>query len=219
MGQNAGMTSPESLGGATPDRFARAARTKRERSGLAVLDAAERLFERDGYAATTVAAIAEEAGVGLATLYSHHPTKAALADELFRRCLEADAAQMTDPPEAARTPAQRLRSELVLLARTAARVPGVAEAVLQSVSGPPTRAERSKEAHGGRGRIPIEADIADTLRAGQATGGFRRDFEADELARIIVTALLDRVVARPDDDPERVAERILSLFTVGITGK
>jgi AcrR family transcriptional regulator len=35
----------------------------------AILDAAQRRFERDGYAQTTMAAIAAEAGVALKTVY------------------------------------------------------------------------------------------------------------------------------------------------------
>ena len=53
-------------------RREQAAATRRE-----ILEAAQRLFERDGYGATTMAAIAAEAGVALKTVYLAFETKAA----------------------------------------------------------------------------------------------------------------------------------------------
>ncbi len=51
---------------------------------LTILKAADRLFARDGYAATGVAALANEAGVTKRTLYKHYGSK----DELFLAWLE-----------------------------------------------------------------------------------------------------------------------------------
>src|SRR6185312_16353210 len=54
----------------SPRRRAQADATKRD-----ILAAAQRLFERQGYAATTMAAIAAEAGVALKTVYLVFDTK------------------------------------------------------------------------------------------------------------------------------------------------
>jgi AcrR family transcriptional regulator len=51
-------------------RREQAAATRRD-----ILGAAQRLFERQGYAATTMAAIAAEAGVALKTVYLAFETK------------------------------------------------------------------------------------------------------------------------------------------------
>ena len=60
---------------------------RRARKALAtrhrVLDAAESLFVRDGYAATTIAAIAEEADVAAATVYAVFGNKRAILSELL----------------------------------------------------------------------------------------------------------------------------------------
>src|SRR2546423_40275 len=48
----------------SPRRREQAAATRRQ-----ILDAAQRLFEQQGYAATPMSAIAAEAGVGLKTVY------------------------------------------------------------------------------------------------------------------------------------------------------
>lgn len=52
--------------------------TKRERTAARIFQAALALFERDGYEATTVAAIAAEAGVSEMTFFRHFATKDAL---------------------------------------------------------------------------------------------------------------------------------------------
>jgi AcrR family transcriptional regulator len=53
----------------------------------AILDAAERLFIRDGYVATSMAAIAKEAGVALKTVYIAFETKSGLLRALWNRNL------------------------------------------------------------------------------------------------------------------------------------
>jgi AcrR family transcriptional regulator len=55
-----------------------------------VLDAAQRLFERDGYVATTMEAIATEAGVALKTVYSAFTTKSGLLRALWDLLLKGD---------------------------------------------------------------------------------------------------------------------------------
>src|SRR5215208_8038227 len=54
-----------------------------------ILAAAQRLFERDGYAATTMEAIAAEAGVALKTVYVGFETKAGLLRALWNHLLRA----------------------------------------------------------------------------------------------------------------------------------
>jgi TetR/AcrR family transcriptional regulator, regulator of autoinduction and epiphytic fitness len=55
-----------------------------------VLDAAEILFTRDGYAATTMTAIADEADVAVQTLYAVFGTKRAILTELIYTRVVAD---------------------------------------------------------------------------------------------------------------------------------
>jgi AcrR family transcriptional regulator len=62
-----------------PGRRQRKAQATRRR----VLDAAETLFTRDGYATTTMAAIAEEADVAVQTVYAVFGTKRAILIELL----------------------------------------------------------------------------------------------------------------------------------------
>jgi AcrR family transcriptional regulator len=69
----------------SPRRREQAATTRRE-----ILEAAQRLFERQGYAATTMAAIAAEAGVALKTVYVAFETKSGLLRALWHLLLRGD---------------------------------------------------------------------------------------------------------------------------------
>jgi AcrR family transcriptional regulator len=69
----------------SPRRREQAAATRRE-----ILEAAQRLFERQGYAATSVAAIAAEAGVALKTVYLAFETKRGVLLALWHLLLRGD---------------------------------------------------------------------------------------------------------------------------------
>jgi AcrR family transcriptional regulator len=75
-------------------RLAQAAETRRS-----ILDAAQRRFERDGYVATTMEAIAREADVALKTVYVGFTTKAGLLRALWDLRLKGD---LDDAPVADR---------------------------------------------------------------------------------------------------------------------
>ncbi|HEX6762167.1 MAG TPA: helix-turn-helix domain-containing protein [Gaiellaceae bacterium] len=69
----------------SPRREAQAAATRRE-----ILEAAGRLFARQGYPATTMGAIAGEAGVALKTVYVAFETKGGVLRALWNRTLRGD---------------------------------------------------------------------------------------------------------------------------------
>ncbi|MEA2843824.1 MAG: hypothetical protein QOJ69_1495, partial [Actinomycetota bacterium] len=74
----------------SPRRREQAAATRRT-----ILEAAERLFVRDGYPTTTMEAIAGEAGVSLKTVYLPFSTKSGLLRALWDLRLKGDEG---DPP-------------------------------------------------------------------------------------------------------------------------
>jgi AcrR family transcriptional regulator len=69
----------------SPRRREQAAATRRD-----ILEAARRLFERHGYAATTMAAIAAEARVALKTVYVAFETKSGVLRALWNTLLRGD---------------------------------------------------------------------------------------------------------------------------------
>src|ERR687888_2364918 len=79
----------------SPRRQAQAAATRR-----AILEAAHRLFERQGYAATTMAAIAAEADVAVKTVYVAFETKSGLLRALWHLLLRGDEEDIPIPERA-----------------------------------------------------------------------------------------------------------------------
>lgn len=65
-------------------------REQAEATRIAILGGAQRLFERDGYAGTSVAAIAREAGVTPRTVYLSFETKAGLLRAVWNRALRGE---------------------------------------------------------------------------------------------------------------------------------
>ncbi len=65
-------------------------RQQAEATRAEILGAAQRLFERDGYAATSMAAVAAEAGVALKTVYVAFATKRGLLLALWHLLLRGD---------------------------------------------------------------------------------------------------------------------------------
>src|SRR5205823_2770067 len=73
----------------SPRRREQAAATRRQ-----ILEAAQRLFVQQGYATTTMAAIAAEAGVALKTVYVAFATKSGLLRALWHLLLRGDEADV-----------------------------------------------------------------------------------------------------------------------------
>jgi len=63
---------------------------RKARTAAAILDAAERLFLRQGYQATTIEQLAEEADVAVGSLYIHFGSKPGIYAALIDRALELD---------------------------------------------------------------------------------------------------------------------------------
>lgn len=79
------MTDPVKRPYESPIRREQAATTRRR-----ILEGAQRLFERDGYTSTSMAAIASEAGVSLKTVYLAFETKSGLLRALWHLLLRGD---------------------------------------------------------------------------------------------------------------------------------
>ena len=91
---------------------------------LAVVLAARGLFERDGYRAATIAAIAAHAGVSAESVYRGFGTKAALAKAVFDLALAGD----DEPVPVAERPAmQAVRDEPDVRRKIAMFVDGLAQ--------------------------------------------------------------------------------------------
>jgi AcrR family transcriptional regulator len=123
----------------SPRRREQAAATRRE-----ILEAAQRLLEQQGYGATTMAAIAAEAGVALKTVYVAFETKSGVLRALWNLLLrgdegEAPVAQRSWYREVLEEPDPRRRLRLNARNSRAAktRIAGVLKVIRDAAPGDP----------------------------------------------------------------------------------
>lgn len=102
------VTSPRKPTKSTPKRSRRATEVapvaprvtrrdlRRERSREEIVDAARRVLLRDGIAAATLDAVAQEVGLTKAALYYYYPSKDALFFEVTYRAIEAQSRAIHD---------------------------------------------------------------------------------------------------------------------------
>jgi len=134
-----------------------------------ILEAAIRLWLQDGFAATSVEAIAREAGLGKGTVYLYFPTKDAILDQAVRRYSLLSAVNEltqlleTAPPESA---IPSLVSGLWTTLRERAGIIGL---VLRELPLRPDNARMFLE----KVVLPTNRRLADYLDAGVASGALR----------------------------------------------
>jgi AcrR family transcriptional regulator len=169
----------------SPRRREQAAATRRE-----ILEAAQRLFERHGYAATTMAAIAAETGVALKTVYVAFETKSGVLRALWHLLLRGDEA---DVPMGERQWYRDVlaepdpRRQVRLVAQNSRAVKTRAAALMKVI----------------RDAAPTEPDIEALWSRIQS------DFH--EIQRPIVAALDERDALRPDLDVARASDLLWTL--------
>jgi AcrR family transcriptional regulator len=93
------------------------AQVKKEEVRDAILHAAERLFRRDGYQATTLARVAREAGISPATVYVYFDSKLATLYAVYDPWLRRQLAAVARRLASIREPRARLRALLAALWR------------------------------------------------------------------------------------------------------
>ena len=124
-------TSPQKRPYRSPRREQQAVATR-----VAILDAAQSLFERDGYPATTVEAIADAADVSAKTVYLAYASKSALLRAVWDRVLKGDT---DDAPVAQRAWYQAVlaesdaRSQIGLIAANSCTVKRRIGAMLRAI--------------------------------------------------------------------------------------
>ena len=166
-------------------RRAQAAATRED-----ILDAAQRLFEHRGYAATTMDAIATEAGVALKTVYIAFDTKSGLLRAVWNHLLRAGRDEV---PVAEQSPYREMVDEpdperqLRLLARntrmTKLRIAGVLEVI--------------------RSAAPTDPDI------GELWNRIRSDFYANQ--RVIAESLAAKGALRTGLDVDAATDILWTL--------
>jgi AcrR family transcriptional regulator len=115
---------------------------RREDTRTRLLRAAIEVLERGGYAAASVAAIAQRAGVATGTLYRHFPSKAALFVELFRAIGDAELVAMREAASVTRSAGDELDAVIATFAGRALSRPRLSWALVYEPLDAPVDAER-----------------------------------------------------------------------------
>jgi AcrR family transcriptional regulator len=142
---------------------------KKERTRREIYEAAMDLFARKGFAAVTIAEIAEAADVGRGTFFLHFPSKAALLYEFNQRFAEDFLATLTEPRASAHDElsalVQRMGAEL------AAKAEIMTAMLAEFFASPETVAAAPRQ---GSALLAIVIDI---ITRGQERGEFARSID------------------------------------------
>jgi AcrR family transcriptional regulator len=180
-------------------RRPRADATRNREQLLAV---ATRMFA-SAEAEPSMRAIATEAGVGIATLYRHFPTREALVDAVYRdqvSRLTAGARELLDQLD----PAAALRRWMDLFGQWIATKNGMLDTLLAMI-------EAGEIAHADT-RTELLRAIDDILEAGRASGELRADVPAEDIA----AALIGIFTVANSSGHEAMAARLLNLLMDGL---
>ncbi|PZT70700.1 TetR family transcriptional regulator [Streptomyces sp. SW4] len=178
------------------------ARRNRER----LLDAARAVFAERGIDAP-MAAVARRAGVGVATLYRHFPTRDALVRGAFAQQMETCARALTEAL-AAPDPWQGFQQLVETVCTLQREERGFPAAFVTAF--PDGTSENAQY------RRRAERDFATLVRRAQASGALRADFHPSDLA-VALLAHCGLVAALPDDDAasRRLVAYLLQSFRAG----
>lgn len=101
----------------------------------AILDSAAKFFTRQGYHRTTLAAIAEGAGIGVGSIYSYFPSKLHILYQIYRPWFTGCLDDLGEAIDAAATPRERLRCFLLGIWRDIpARNTGLANSLMEALA-------------------------------------------------------------------------------------
>jgi TetR/AcrR family transcriptional regulator len=183
----------------------------------AILDAAETLFARQGFTATTIKQIATEASVNSALLYYYYQNKEMLYRAMLQRILGQLLAKGTDAIERASTHAERIRAFVRAQVALLAEHPHFPQLLVRElVDHQASHAEQAitNTAAGAFKRL------CSVIEAGQRDGVFRANIDPRFAAISTISQVAYFVIARPavgillghgtGGPPREVAERFFA---------
>jgi AcrR family transcriptional regulator len=209
--------------------------SKGARTRLRILDAGARVLRQNGYAATRLSDIAEEAGLQTGSLAFHFPSKGQLLEEVLRHGMAVGLAQVRDAVEAVDTVEAVDRVEAVDTVEAVGPDAGagarIAAAVHAHLDGLDQRNDYAPALLRSLAQFPAEErhrfrDLdhayleywSGLLAAAQRAGAVSADLDAVLLARLLLGAM-NATFGLPDVAPrERVVATVLSMLGLAAPG-
>jgi TetR/AcrR family transcriptional regulator len=167
----------------TPTRGAR----RKAQTGAAILDAAEQLFRRQGFAATTLDEIAATADVSVGSVYVHFQTKAGLYLALVEQALDLNEAAMAQVAAAGLdSPLERVLAAGDAYLNFHVEHPGAFQMIALRVLEPAVTVGVSDVEERIARRVErLVAAVRDDLQAAVEVGEVRADLDADRAMRFL----------------------------------
>lgn len=175
----------------------------RETVREAILDSAWRLVSERGLAAVTMSQIAEQAGIGRATLYKYFPDVEAVLLAWHERQIGRHLQQLTASRDRHTGPVERLQAVLTgyaFISRHRGAHPGDLATLLH------------RGAHTEPAQQHLLALVTELLAEAAASGAIRADIAPGQLASYVLHAL----AAASDLPDEAAVHRLVGLVTTGL---
>jgi AcrR family transcriptional regulator len=185
-----------------------------------ILDAAVHTFARNGYHATRVGDIAEEAGVAYGLVYHYFASKEDVLEWIFRETWADLLAAIRDVEEGDEPATEQLRQVTAIILRSWRRDPDLVRVLVREVARSPEVQRRVDEI--GEVFSALERIVA----RGQARQELRGDLDA-RLASWILYGAIEEILTGwvlgqlPDGDDEvaRAERTVVSLVSDGLTAR
>jgi AcrR family transcriptional regulator len=201
-----GITAPAAQNAPGPSEESRPVRRATGDTRKRLLDAFERLAERESYAGITADAISLEAGVAHGTFYRYFRDKRALFTSVIERLVEdlARTAPLFEPPYGSRDDErQRLRRWLAALFARKADHPGVLRAYYEALEDDPELRQARETRR--RERVERFARYLDALAAAGTIDALPAVPAATALLALVEATLRSGVAARGPIDATAIA--------------
>jgi TetR/AcrR family transcriptional regulator len=159
-----------------------------------ILDAAEKLFAAQGYAATTIKQIGTAAGVNAALLYYYFDDKEQLYYAVLRRVIGTLGARVVERMAATHDPESALRALVAVQAETLSARPHIPQLLMRELidyGGANASPEFRRLSEG------AFHNLCDAIRDGQRQGIFRPDLDPRLAAISTIAQVAYFCIARP----------------------
>ena len=178
--------------------------THRREVRAAILDTTAALVGGHGLLSVTMSQIAEQTGIGRATLYKYFPDVEAILLAWHERQITGHLQHLVEVRDQAGDPSGRLKAVLEAYARIARESRGHHETELASVM--------HRGEHVARAQHELLGIIRDLLTEAAATGDVRGDVTPDELASYCLHAL----AAASSVPSEAAVQRLVTVTLAGL---
>jgi TetR/AcrR family transcriptional regulator, fatty acid metabolism regulator protein len=186
-----------------------------------ILDAAVRVFARQGFHTCRVSDIADEAGVAYGLVYHYFPSKETILDTLFLERWDVMLAAIAETEKTDRPPREKLRAIASFIVDSYRHDPDLMKVIIVEVTRAAntfgrTHVDKIMQAYAGIGRIVEQA---------QQVGAFRAEIDAMFAAQAFY-GLIEQVLTQwiftglpvPAEEFEHVKTEIVEMICGGLDG-